>query len=88
MEKYKPDSEIMRLPCNQNHYFHRNCILKWIESTPSCPLCKTPIGSNAERNQPQNQPNDQQNNQNRNADANLSGNRGNKIGYRQLHDED
>ena len=84
MEKYKPDSEIMRLPCNQNHYFHRDCILNWIESTPSCPVCKVPIGLDPIKNQP----NDQENNQNRNADANLSGNKGNEKGYKQLHDED
>ena len=87
MDQYVPDSDILRLPCNQHHYFHRDCILKWIESNPTCPLCKTPVTSDAIENQPRDQQNNQENNQNRNADANLSVNRGNQAGYRQLDDE-
>ena len=43
MDKYEPDSEIMRLPCNEQHYFHKDWILKWVERNPCCPLCKAKI---------------------------------------------
>ena len=45
MDKYEPDSEIMRLPCNEQHYFHKDWILKWVERNPCCPLCKAQITS-------------------------------------------
>ena len=29
--------------CSCNGIFHHNCLLKWINSTKSCPICRKPI---------------------------------------------
>lgn len=36
-EKHTTHS-IVKLKCN--HIFHKDCIYKWIENNPSCPLCR------------------------------------------------
>ncbi|CAI2372280.1 unnamed protein product [Moneuplotes crassus] len=42
-EQFSADQNIIRLPCNNKHYFHDNCIGEWINNNPSCPLCKFKI---------------------------------------------
>ena len=32
--------------CSCNGIFHCNCLLKWINSTNSCPICRKPIEKN------------------------------------------
>ena len=45
MDKYEPDSQIIRLPWSELHYFHQSWILKWVESNASCPFCKANVDS-------------------------------------------
>ena len=41
------------LSCNENHFFHTECIDGWVEhnknarKTPSCPLCRARINESA-----------------------------------------
>lgn len=30
LEDYAPDQQVIRLPCNDKHYFHSSCIAEWI----------------------------------------------------------
>lgn len=37
-ETFGPDREIKRTPCQ--HYFHEECLGKWLKIAKSCPLCR------------------------------------------------
>eukprot|EP00347_Sterkiella_histriomuscorum_P023527 403334302 len=42
--KYEEDAEIVKLTCNEKHYFHAQCIEDWIKGGKNtCPLCRQPI---------------------------------------------
>ena len=41
LEEYKIKDKISYLPCF--HFFHYNCIKKWIENSKKCPLCNIEI---------------------------------------------
>ena len=36
---FKPDNILIRFSCKE-HIFHQNCLLKWLEKSSLCPLCK------------------------------------------------
>ena len=41
---YNPEDEVVRLKCNDKHFFHSVCIENWIKAgNNSCPLCRQPI---------------------------------------------
>mmetsp|Transcript_1535 Transcript_1535/g.1729 ORF Transcript_1535/g.1729 Transcript_1535/m.1729 type:complete len:228 (+) Transcript_1535:41-724(+) len=37
-ENYKHDDSVLQLPCN--HYFHKDCLMPWLNQTNTCPLCR------------------------------------------------
>lgn len=37
-EDFKQNETIKKLPCD--HYFHANCILPWLQSQSTCPICR------------------------------------------------
>lgn len=42
--QYKESDEIVKLKCNEKHYFHTECIESWIKGgNNSCPMCREPI---------------------------------------------
>lgn len=43
MEEFNTDSIVTPLPCSIKHYFHTECISKWIENKPECPICRARI---------------------------------------------
>uniref|UniRef100_A0A0E0B1D3 RING-type domain-containing protein n=1 Tax=Oryza glumipatula TaxID=40148 RepID=A0A0E0B1D3_9ORYZ len=42
LTKYGDDDELRELPCT--HFFHVQCVDKWLKINAVCPLCKTEIG--------------------------------------------
>jgi len=44
-DDFEDNDRIIVFDCTENHehYFHRDCILKWLEKKISCPLCRTKI---------------------------------------------
>lgn len=56
MVEYEADDEIIPLPCNENHYFHADCIENWLKQNNTCPLCKQEITQEAIKNQKKTRP--------------------------------
>ncbi|CAN1169152.1 E3 ubiquitin-protein ligase At4g11680 [Linum perenne] len=40
--KYANNDELRELPCV--HFFHKDCVDKWLKINASCPLCKSDVG--------------------------------------------
>ncbi|KAA8523075.1 hypothetical protein F0562_009498 [Nyssa sinensis] len=49
LAKYADNDELRELPCS--HFFHTECVDKWLKINASCPLCKFEIG-NSNANSP------------------------------------
>ena len=50
---YDDDENVIVLPCDDRHFFHKECIVNWFRSATNyeilCPLCKTDILPLAEK---------------------------------------
>ena len=42
-DEFSSDQQIIRLPWNEKHYFHANCIGEWLERKTVWPIWKAPI---------------------------------------------
>mmetsp|Transcript_7442 Transcript_7442/g.9729 ORF Transcript_7442/g.9729 Transcript_7442/m.9729 type:complete len:113 (+) Transcript_7442:30-368(+) len=41
---FKGEDQVTQLSCNENHYFHTDCLAGWVKSGKNnCPLCRTTI---------------------------------------------
>ncbi|XP_057494302.1 E3 ubiquitin-protein ligase At1g63170-like isoform X1 [Actinidia eriantha] len=46
LSRYANDDELRELPCS--HFFHTECVDKWLKINACCPLCKFEIGNSNE----------------------------------------
>ena len=37
-EDYTPNEEVLKLPCA--HLYHNNCVLPWLDTKKTCPICR------------------------------------------------
>ncbi|KAL3498337.1 hypothetical protein ACH5RR_041069 [Cinchona calisaya] len=42
LAKYANNDELRELPCS--HFFHKDCVDKWLKMNATCPLCKADVG--------------------------------------------
>ncbi|XP_042032917.1 E3 ubiquitin-protein ligase At1g63170-like [Salvia splendens] len=42
LAKYVNNDELKELPCS--HFFHKDCVDKWLKINATCPLCKADVG--------------------------------------------
>jgi len=43
LTSYNNGDKIGELPCNSKHYFHRNCVNKWLKINNACPVCRKAV---------------------------------------------
>lgn len=42
-EKYLGNDELIQLRCGDQHVFHSQCLVRYVERDPSCPMCRARI---------------------------------------------
>ncbi|CXH81214.1 RING zinc finger protein, putative [Plasmodium berghei] len=43
MMDYMGNDNVMIMPCDKRHFFHSNCLSKWLNKSQVCPICRTNI---------------------------------------------
>ncbi|PLW04699.1 hypothetical protein PCANC_17706 [Puccinia coronata f. sp. avenae] len=44
LQDYKPNDQVLILPCHPTHFFHRDCLRDWFKEYLNCPLCRKKFG--------------------------------------------
>ena len=40
--EYNLDDKVIVMQCDARHFFHEDCIKKWLSINANCPICRAP----------------------------------------------
>jgi hypothetical protein len=44
LEDFKNEEGVCQMLCNDNHIFHKACIMGWYNTHDTCPICRSNVG--------------------------------------------
>jgi hypothetical protein len=47
---FEPTHSVIVLSCDPRHFFHQDCIKKWLAINANCPICRSPLANQSANN--------------------------------------
>ncbi|KAF8821621.1 putative E3 ubiquitin-protein ligase RNF181 [Cardiosporidium cionae] len=54
MTEIEDEDKVMVMPCDLRHFFHYNCVIRWLERSEACPICRANLSTALNREAPNN----------------------------------